>query len=98
MKQFPPFRLTTKPLNEEAATLPPFKWAAREVGKRHKLGGAPDFIQDPEWPTCPGCTSKMSFYGQLDSVNDEYSIADAGMIYVFLCLDCYKSVSIVQSG
>jgi len=98
MKQIPPFRLTAQPLNKEAADLPPFKWAAPEVGKRHKLGGEPEFIQPPEWPACPGCGSKMSFYGQLDSLNDEFCIADVGMIYVFLCFDCYKSVSIVQSG
>ena len=98
MKQIPPFRLVTQSLNDEAASLPPFKWGAPDVGKRHKIGGAPDFIQTPEWPACPGCAAKMSFYGQLDSINDEFCIADVGMIYVFLCFDCYKSVSIVQSG
>lgn len=98
MKQIPPFRLVPQPLNDEAASLPPFKWAASGVGKRHKLGGEPEFMQPPSWPDCPGCGSKMSFYGQLDSINDEFCIADAGMIYVFLCFDCYKSVSVVQSG
>jgi hypothetical protein len=98
MKQIPPFRLTPQALSDEAANLPPFKWAAPDVGKRHKLGGAPDFIQPPEWPACPGCGAKMTFYGQLDSINDEFCIADVGMVYVFLCFDCYKSTSIVQSG
>ncbi len=98
MKQIPSFRLMPQPLNSEAANLPPFRWAAPEVGKRHKLGGTPDFIQPSEWPTCPGCGAKMTFYGQLDSINDEFCIADVGMIYVFLCFDCYESTSIVQSG
>jgi len=98
MKKIPPFRLLPQPLNDVAAKLPPFKWATPDVGKRHKIGGAPDFIQPPEWPACPGCAEKMSFYGQLDSINDEFCIADVGMIYVFLCFDCYKSISIVQSS
>jgi len=76
MKQFPPFRLIPQPLNDEAAQLPPFRWASPEIGKRHKLGGAPDFIQPPQWPTCPNCKAKMTFYGQLDSINDEFCIAD----------------------
>ena len=98
MKQIPPFRLVPQPLNDEASRLLPFKWAAPDVGKRHKLGGAPDFIQAAEWPECPGCNSAMTFYGQFDSINDEFCIADAGMIYVFLCFDCYRTVSVVQSG
>ena len=97
MKHIPPFCLTAQPLDDEATNLPPFKWAAPEVGTRHKLGGVPDFIQPPEWPTCPGCKAQMTFYGQLDSINDEFCIADVGMIYVFLCFDCYKSASVVQS-
>lgn len=98
MKYVPPFRLIPQPLNDEAANLPPFKRAAPETGKRHKLGETPDFIQPPQWPMCPRCKSKMTFYGQLDSKNDEFRIADVGMIYVFLCFDCYESASIVQSG
>lgn len=98
MKRIPPFHLLPQPLNDEAANLPAFKWTAPEAGKRHKLGGDPDFIQPPHWPLCPSCEAKMAFYGQLDSINDEFCIADVGMIYVFLCFDCSKSASIVQSG
>ena len=43
-------------------------------------------------------TAKMTFYGQLDSINDDICIADCGMIYVFICFDCFKAISIVQSN
>ncbi|MGJ4939124.1 hypothetical protein ACQR1W_01005 [Bradyrhizobium sp. HKCCYLS1011] len=76
----------------------PFKWAPKEIGTRHRLGGTPDFIQDNEWPTCPMGHGRMSFYGQLDSINDDICIADCGMVYVFLCFDCFSSVAIVQSS
>ena len=39
----------------------------------------------------------MTFYGQFDSINDQFCIADRGMIYVFLCFGCYESTSMVQS-
>jgi len=39
----------------------------------------------------------MTFYGQLDSVNDDICIADCGMVYIFMCFDCYQAISIVKS-
>jgi hypothetical protein len=83
------------PLNEEAASLPPFKWTEGEEGRRHQLGGEPEFLQQPEYPTC-SCGKQMNFYGQLDSINDEFVLADCGMIYVFVCFDCVETKSIVQ--
>jgi hypothetical protein len=41
---------------------------------------------------------KMTFYAQLDSINDDICIADCGMIQVFLCFDCFATKSVVQSG
>lgn len=93
----PPFRLKTEPLNDEAKNLSPFKWASADVGNRHQLGGNPSFIQNEDWPHCPNCRQTMSFYGQLDSINDDLSIADCGMIYIFLCFDCNETKSIIQS-
>ncbi len=98
MKTIPPFKLTPVPLNEDSAALPPFKWAGGAIGTRHKLGGEPQFLQSPEWPSCRSCGGKMTFYGQLDSINDEFCIADAGMIYVFVCFDCSETHALIQSG
>src|SRR5690348_11899494 len=97
MKKIPPFRLDPVPLNEEAQKLPGFKWAPEYVGKRHQLGGEPKFIQGEHWPNCPLGHGRMTFYAQLDSINDDLILADCGMIYVFVCYDCFESVSIVQS-
>jgi hypothetical protein len=97
MKNIPPFKLVAQPLNEEAAKLPKFKWASEEVGKRHQLGGKPQFLQNENWPDCPCCKNKMSFYGQLDSINDEFLLADCGIVYVFVCFECNETKSFIQS-
>lgn len=75
----------------------PFKWAEPQIGHRSKLGGFPNFEQGSQLPRC-SCNAEMTFYGQLDSISDEYCIADAGMILVFLCFDCFEAKAIVQSA
>lgn len=97
MKSIPPFKLVPKPLATEAENLPKFKWADESIGTRHKLGGTPDFIQGENWPECSCCGERMTFYAQLDSINDEFCIADCGMIYTFVCLDCNEVESFIQS-
>ena len=98
MKQIPAFRLVPEPLTPEAAEIEPFKWAGPEVGKRHQLGGEPAFQQSVEVPSCSSCGEPMTFYGQLDSINDEIVLADAGLVFVFVCFDCFTSTSFIQSG
>jgi Domain of unknown function (DUF1963) len=97
VKKIPPFKLVPEPLSGEARDLPKFKWAPPEIGTRHQLGGEPQFLQSEAWPECESCHKRMTFYGQLDSVNDEICIADCGMIYVFICFDCYSTTSMVHS-
>jgi hypothetical protein len=97
MRKIPPFQLIPKPLDAEAAALPPFKWAGPGPGTRHRLGGDPEFVQGEEIPQCK-CRQDMTFYAQLDSINDEFCLADVGMIYVFVCFDCFDTKSILQSG
>jgi uncharacterized protein YwqG len=96
MRDIPPFKLVPEPLNDEAATLPAFKWAGDNIGKRHRLGGQPDFIQSSNVPKC-SCGKNMTFYAQLDSINDEIVLADCGMIYVFVCFDCFETKAVLQS-
>lgn len=97
MRTIPPFKLVPEPLNDDARNVPRFRWAGKEMGARHQLGGEPRFLQDASWPTCPNGHGRMVFYGQLDSMSDEICIADCGMIYVFICFDCYDTASFVQS-
>lgn len=98
MRKIPKFRLIPEPLDDEARSLQPFRWAPDEVGTRHQLGGEPSFIQTPEWPLCPSCREPMSFYGQLDSINDDNVLADCGLIFVFVCFDDYEVKAILQSN
>lgn len=67
-----------------------------EVGARHKLGGQPDWVQSEETPPCPECDEPMTFYGQLDSIDGNCTLVDGGMIYVFVCFDCFATKSILQ--
>jgi hypothetical protein len=99
MKRVPGFRLVPEPLTDEARQRPGFKWAGPDVGKRHQLGGPPARpISDDDWPRCPDCRERMSFYGQLDSINDDICIADAGVIYVFICFECNEVKAEIGSG
>ncbi|GGY19955.1 hypothetical protein GJV26_04905 [Massilia dura] len=96
MRVIPPFKLIPEPLDREAKDLPPYKWAGDNIGKRHRLGGSPDFIQAADIPTC-SCKKVMTFYAQLDSINDEFDLADCGMIFVFVCFDCFETKAVLQS-
>lgn len=92
----PEIKINLKPKSKEAEDIIGFKWAESIMGKRSKLGGAPDWIQKPEVPYCE-CGKEMTFYGQLDSIGDEVILGDCGMIYVFVCFDCCETKSILQS-
>jgi len=98
MKKIPMFRLVPEPASDAARQLPGFKWAGDEVGKRHQLGGLPaPSMSDDRWPQCPDCHEPMTFYGQLDSINDEFCVADAGFICVFICFDCNEVKAVIET-
>lgn len=40
----------------------------------------------------------MTFLAQIDSMNDEFCIADCGMVYVFICFEDNDVASFIQSG
>ncbi len=98
MKRIPPFRLNPEPLDADAQNLRKFRWAPKDVGSRHQLGGKPLQLPEPSWPHCTKCRDKMTFYGQLDSINDDICIADCGLIYVFVCLECLETASVIHSS
>jgi hypothetical protein len=97
-RRFPEIPLTPSPTTADATATVGFKWASPTVGRRHKVGGDPDWLQGPDVPACAECHGAMSFYGQLDSVGDTMTLADVGMIFVFVCFDCYSTKSVLQSG
>jgi hypothetical protein len=98
--RIPAFRLVAEPLGPEAADLPGFAWAGSagsDLGRRHQLGGLPRGLAAGEHPRCTSCGRTMTFYAQLDSLNDELVLADAGLLYVFVCLACHTTTSFIHS-
>jgi hypothetical protein len=91
----PSIPLVPAPESEDAKAAIGFKWAGDPIGKRHRIGGEPDWIQGEDVPSC-ACGENMTFYGQLDSVGDAVCMADCGMIYVFICFNCFETKSVFQ--
>ena len=98
MKDIPEIPLVMQPDTMEAERAVGFKWADASVGKRSKIGGKPDFLKNGHSQVCESCGSEMVFYAQIDSVGDDVCLADVGMVYVFVCFNCFTSESFVQSG
>jgi hypothetical protein len=92
----PPVPLVPAPETSEAKEAVGFKWAGEPIGKRHRIGGEPDWIQENEPQVC-SCGKKMTFYAQLDSLGDSVCLGDCGMIYVFVCMSCLETKSIFQT-
>jgi hypothetical protein len=97
MKELPEVPLIPQIAHGSPANVPKNEWSNPILGTRHKLGGKPDLIQFDPSPKCPDCGEPMTFYAQLDSINDQVVIADCGLIYVYLCFGCYVSIAHVQS-
>ena len=92
----PEIPLRMAPKSSKAKAIVAGTFGHQEAGDRHKLGGNPDWIQGDETPNCPECSESMEFYGQLDHLGSVESLQDAGMIYVFLCRDCYTTEAVLQ--
>lgn len=98
--QVPPVQLIPQPLTMEAEAMlkrPPS--VDPSVGTRHRIGGAPDLPSYLDWPSCSSGDGPMTFYAQLDGFPalTEFDLADAGLIYVFVCFDCYEAEALVSS-
>ena len=96
-KRIPPFRLEAHPLTPEAEVAAGFAWADERTGRRHQIGGEPEGLPEAEYPFCKSCGQPMTFYGQLDSIGDNFALADAGVALVFVCFDCFEAAAIIAS-
>jgi hypothetical protein len=97
-KRVPPFRLDAHPLSPESEDAAGFEWAGPEVGRRHRIGGEPEALTEAEFPHCRSCRGSMTFYGQLDSIGDDFALADAGVVEVFVCFDCFEAAARIASS
>jgi hypothetical protein len=93
----PEVHLRLDPQTPNAKSVVGFKCAGDGIGNRSKIGGSPNWIQASQTPLC-SCGEQMSFYGQLDSLGDKHCLADCGLIYVFVCFDCFATQAILQSA
>lgn len=50
-----------------------------------QVGGLPTWVQDPDYPPCPGCRRPMTFVGQVDGTDLEYGDS---ILHAFLCAEC----------
>lgn len=96
MEKIPEIKLVMTAESEEAKKIIGFKLAREGIGNRSKIGGDPDWIQKPEKIMC-ACGKEMLFFCQIDSIGEEFSLADAGMLYSFICQYCWVAKSIIQS-
>ncbi len=96
MNEIPEIPLLLAPKTPEAKAVIGFKWNNTN-GRAHKIGGKPDWIQSEEIPECSSCFQKMTFYGQLDCLGDKMPLGDCGRIYVFVCVECLATQSVLQS-
>lgn len=94
--KIPEIKLELKPETNEAKAVVGFKWAGPPIRQRSKIGGEPDWEQGGQVPEC-SCGEPMTFYAQLDSIGDEVNLADCGMIYVFVCFDCFETKAVLQT-
>ena len=95
----PAFKLVPQPLSEEAESL--LVRPARvdpSIGDRHRLGGTPDRLNDRPIPACKTCGEAMTSYAQLDSLPaGDFDLADAGLIHVWVCFDCFDVTAMLDS-
>lgn len=88
VKKIPKIKLVTLPETDEAKNAIGYKWN-NTAGTRHFLGGKPDNLKKSDYPICNKCNKVMTFYAQIDSIGDNYDIADCMVIHNFICFDCY---------
>lgn len=87
--KIPEIKLIPNPETEEAKKAVGYEW--NEIaGTRHKLGGEPDGLDVKDYPLCDSCKSKMTFYAQIDSIGEDYDLADCMVIHQFVCFECFE--------
>jgi hypothetical protein len=74
---------------EETRKAVGYKWN-KNAGTRHKLDGEPEGLNLEEYPLCNSCNSTMTFYAQIDSIGEDYDLADCMVIHQFVCFDCFE--------
>jgi hypothetical protein len=85
--QIPKIKLIPQPESEEAEKAIGYEWND-VAGTRHFLGGQPEGLLAIDYPSCNDCGNTMTFYAQIDSIGEEYDLADCMVIHNYVCFDC----------
>ena len=88
-------RLPIKRMKLGAKRRTPYEahWQVLEKG-HSQVGGHPAWVQDAEYPRCPGCEELMTFIAQLQTTDlMDYS---EGTTFAFYCGPCGKATTIYQ--
>jgi hypothetical protein len=68
-------------------------WLSNDRENLHRVGGEPTWIQNADYPVCPGCTQTMSAAGQI-AVADLWNFE--GICYLLWCDSCAISAVVYQ--
>ncbi len=86
--KIPKIKLLAVPETEEAKRVYGYQW--NEIAStRNFLGGSPDGVTESHYPICGQCTQTMTFYAQIDSIGEQYDLADCMVIHNYVCFDCF---------
>jgi hypothetical protein len=61
------------------------------------LGGRPDWMNDPDYPRCPGCGATMPYIAMITG-NDLYGEPAEGCHYLFVHPPCHLAAAVYQQG
>ncbi|RYE90905.1 MAG: hypothetical protein EOO37_01785 [Cytophagaceae bacterium] len=96
MTLIPEIKLIPLPETEEAKAAIGYKWNSI-AGTRHKLGGAA-VGNRVEIPAYIECKQPMICYATIDSIGEDYDLADCCVINVFVCLNCLTTQSEINQA
>jgi hypothetical protein len=92
----PPWDLPTAPLLRIGPPRDtPFVADARERGGS-TLGGSPDWIDDPWYPSCPRCHRTMRYLGMITG-DDLWAVSSGGCRYLFFDAQCALATAVYQN-
>lgn len=57
-----------------------------------QIGGYPNWLQDSDYPTCPGCAQTMHFFGQV--AYQDVDPDSEGIFYSFSCNNCLEYLAV----
>lgn len=87
--EIPKIKLVPVAEGQEAAAEIGYTWN-KIAGTRHFLGGMPEEAHDYDYPACERCKEKMTFYAQIDSIGENYDLADCMVIHTYVCFNCFE--------